>query len=64
MEHGRGKIVDDLAMQAMGWWGVGSYSTRCIMAEDSIASASALELDTIALFYYLYIVVFWIPHGG
>jgi hypothetical protein len=50
MEHGRGKIVDDLAMQALGWWGVGSYSTRCIMAEDSIASASALELDTIALF--------------
>jgi hypothetical protein len=34
------------------------------MAEDSIASASALELDMIALFYYLHIVVLWIPHGG
>jgi hypothetical protein len=34
------------------------------MAEDSIASASALELDMIALFYYLHIVVLWILWDG
>jgi hypothetical protein len=36
--------------------GVDSYNTLCNITQDRIASASGLELEMIALFYYIVVL--------